>query len=325
MKPNRIFIGGHRKSGTTLCLSLLDGHPDLWVYPYETHFWYSWYPEYAQGHTEEEKKDRIKSFIFKDLEHILYKFCNIIIDVKQLELRFEHYLGDRTSTKAYFDSMVDTVASLQKIYEPVHSIITKDTHSEIYVNEIFKLYPDAKFINIVRDPRDNCASLLSGWDKHYQYQYDCKERLFRDFIDRGLLCLSVAFENRAIYGKDRYLIIRYEDIIANPEHMMKGIAHFIGVDPSKLNLTPTFFGIDWKGNSFVKDHNGIDTSRVGIYRKDLSEYHKRVVEYYFAGLMLALDYNLDYTPQEMVDAVREHYKWFNANQIYSGKGYRKYE
>ena len=33
IKDNAIFVGGHRKSGTTLISSLLDHHPNLYVYP----------------------------------------------------------------------------------------------------------------------------------------------------------------------------------------------------------------------------------------------------------------------------------------------------
>ncbi|MGA1778589.1 MAG: sulfotransferase [Schleiferiaceae bacterium] len=33
-----IFILGSHKSGTSLLRSLLDGHPDLFVIPFETHF-----------------------------------------------------------------------------------------------------------------------------------------------------------------------------------------------------------------------------------------------------------------------------------------------
>ena len=80
-------------------------------------------------------------------------------------------------------------------------------------DELFKLYPKSKFIHIMRDPRDNCAVIMNGWDKHYKKNYDCKERLFRDAIDRGWLSIRMAIDNQNIYGEDKYLIIKYEDLI----------------------------------------------------------------------------------------------------------------
>ena len=38
MKNPPVFIIGSHKSGTSLLRSLLDGHPELYVIPFETHF-----------------------------------------------------------------------------------------------------------------------------------------------------------------------------------------------------------------------------------------------------------------------------------------------
>jgi hypothetical protein len=331
LKENRIFIGGHRKSGTTLALALLDGHPDLFIYPYETHFWYSFYPVYID--ILYDYKDQLKRFeyIFEDLKHIIKKWMKF--EEKDLRMDYETFFKvfksciEERTIKGFFNAMCRAVRMLlpDENYNNHKFIVTKDTHSEIHANEIFKLYPKAKFINIVRDPRDNCATILNGWDKHYKNQYDSKERLFRDVLDRGSLCADIALANDIIY-EDKYLLIKYEDLVEKTEETMKKIAQFIGIDETKLNLTPTFCGVKWKGNTFTnKQYEGISNRRIRIYDKALTKNQIKIIEYYFKLTMPPLGYKADYTYFETIDAVREHYKWFNTNQLYSNKDYRKYE
>ena len=49
-----IFICGHPKAGTSLLTSLLDGHPDLVVYPEETLFFRRFLPA-IEGKSDDEK------------------------------------------------------------------------------------------------------------------------------------------------------------------------------------------------------------------------------------------------------------------------------
>ncbi|MFX1282153.1 MAG: sulfotransferase [Promethearchaeota archaeon] len=334
LKDNRIFVGGHRKNGTTVLIALLDGHPDLFIYPYETHFWYSFYPIYAEGNfSVKEKVERITQFLFEDLKEIIQKWLKLDenglnFSYQELNAKYNEFiLKNGNTTKDFFDTMCYLVRELLPCpnYQTHKSIVTKDTMSEIHVNELFKLYPKSTFIHIMRDPRDNCAVIMNGWDKHYKRNYDSKERLFRDAIDRGWLSMRMAIDNQKIYGDEKYLIIKYEDLILNTKATMRKVSKFIGIDFNRLNFDTTFCGIPWEGNSFTNmKYKGVNTSRIGMYRKYLTEDQIKVLEYYFEGEMIHFGYKPDYKRSESVDAVREHYKWFNNNQIYSGKAFRKY-
>ena len=334
IKKNRIFVGGYRKNGTTLLGAILDGHPDLFVYPYETHFWYSFYPIYAEGnYSIEEKISRVTNFIFGDLKQIIRKW--IKLDESDLKFSYETLntkfteliLKSQKTTKAFFDTLCYVVRELLPCpnYETHKIYVTKDTISELHVNTLFDLYPKAKFIHIMRDPRDTCAVVMNGWDKHYKYQYDSKERLFRDVIDRGWLSMRMGLDNQRVYGEERYLIIRYEDIVLKTEEILEEVVSFIGIDYDKLNIAPTFCGTPWEGNSFTDmKYQGVNTSRIGIFQKGLTEEQVKTLEFYFSEDMSQIGYNLEFERNKTLDAVREHYKWFNNNQLHSGKPYRQY-
>ena len=59
------FIGGHRKAGTTMLLALLDGHPQLNVFPVDSGFFYAYFPVYeSEGYDREARIGRILEFCF---------------------------------------------------------------------------------------------------------------------------------------------------------------------------------------------------------------------------------------------------------------------
>jgi hypothetical protein len=63
LKP--IFIGGHRKCGTTMFLDLLDGHPELCVYPVDLTILYAYFPIYDnENFSTDDRKKRLNTIIF---------------------------------------------------------------------------------------------------------------------------------------------------------------------------------------------------------------------------------------------------------------------
>jgi len=174
----------HRKNGTTLFSAMLDNHPDLFVYPYETHFWFGYYPIYAEGdYTYEQKKKRVKSFIFNSLKQTISKWMrlnenDLKHNYKEMYRIFDKRIDNSEGrTKDFFDAVLFTAREIlpDKNYQTHKIWVEKTTSSEIYANEIFRMYPKAKFIQIVRDPRDSWAVIRNGWNKHYKNQYDSME------------------------------------------------------------------------------------------------------------------------------------------------------
>lgn len=321
----RIFIGGCHKSGTTLLTSLFDGHPDAWVFPYETHFWYSFYPEYLNPkYTQEERRERVL-YIVTDLKRILKRWTGKVLDLDEFMNYFDKALQQfGEDLRGYFCAYVQAFKLVCSPKSQADILITKDTHSELHADIIFGLFPNTKFLNVVRDPRDNFASLFSGWEKHYKHQYSSKEKFFRDFIDRGLLCYQVALDNYKEY-KNQYDIVRYDDLVYKPEQTMSRVSNFIGIDNTKLNLAPTMLGELWEGNSFQKSFKKVNKSRVGIYRNMLTSDQIKVIEYYFSAVMQSLKYSPDYSKSEQLKAMSKYYPIVNSMGEHYNKEYRRHE
>jgi hypothetical protein len=135
----------------------------------------------------------------------------------------------------------------------------------------------------------------------------------------------MAFENRKIYGSDRYLIIRYEDLVQHTRRTMETVAYFLDIKLEPINIKPTFQKVSWAGNSFTGEkYKSVSKDRTKIYHQ-IPKVEIKILEYYFKEFMCRLNYPLLYSSKEQVDAVREYYAWYNANQTYSNKPYRKYK
>jgi len=323
-----VFLCGHRKSGTTLLLSLFDNHPDYSVFPPDSGFWYGFFPRYASDtFSFDEKIARMKSVFFLNLED---DFKNLdCYEEGKYQVHFdgmcESFVERMKSRKGHWkDFLVSGMEAFHEFHpckrsEPL-GFIEKTTSTEIYACEIKDSFPTAKFIHLVRDPRDNYASLKSGWSARYQDQNDTVERLLQSMLERGLLGLRMAIENQKIF-KDSYYVLRYEDLVHQPEEEMRKLCDFLSIEYSSSLLVPTYLGLPWKGNNF----DGLSFSKpdpvnAGRWKERITEHEAGVIEFHGRDLMLAHNYELSIDPALASRAAAEHYKWHNFAQVYSSAG-----
>ena len=57
-------------------------------------------------------------------------------------------------------------------------------------------------------------------------------------IERGRASMELAKYNKELIGKERYSVIRYEDITQNLEKEMRKLADFIGISFSEKLMSP---------------------------------------------------------------------------------------
>lgn len=320
-----VFLGGHRKSGTTLLLSLLDNNPELVTYPSDSGFFYLYYPLYdTPDKSQAEKTDRMVDRVLGIVKQDSIEFLSENIR-KKLNFNFEkfqtQFLTDIKSTK-YFpkDMLCCLIQAFKKVWksemEP-KGWVEKTTSTEIYATDVFKWFPNAKFIHVVRDPRDNWASLRSGWSERYKDFNASILQLTQSMIDRCRLGMEISKLNSMIYGEDRYLIIKYEDLVSKPDEIMKQIADFIGIDFSDDLLKPTFLGTAWKGNNFegIK-FTGVSSVNKGRWKERIEIEEAALIEFYFKDIMDFYGYPLVTDAKLQAEVAKEHYKWFNFAKIY---------
>lgn len=327
---NPVFICGHRKSGTTMLISLFDNVENAIVYPDDSGIFYLYFPRFASDkYSNEEKILKLTNYIIK--EHFVQIVSKPIQSEQDLAKSKEKcdlfYKAVKNFSEKNFDFKKILKYFIKCFAETFYADrtnpkvwIEKTTSTEIYANELSEMFPKAKFIHIIRDPRDNWASLKSGWDKRYKNFNDNLNRLMQSMIERGKLGMEMAEYNKEIIGKDRYVVVRYEDITLNPEREMSNLANFIGIPFSNSLLRPTTLGFPWKGNNFTgKNFTKPSNDNVGKWIDRIDQNEAKLIEYHFKDLMNYYGYNQNFTLRDQLRAASEHYKWFNFSTHYSAK------
>jgi len=325
---NPIFLCGHRKTGTTMLLALLDNHPELLVYPADSGFFYAYYPRSESKRWSRSKKiDVINNFCIQNLEKEIKDLLPedrqaLIFSIPKFRRDFSA-LAKKTKL-APKDALKSLIMAFEKNAETDNSQIKywveKTTSTEMYAAEIVKWFPQAKFIHLVRDPRDNWASLKSGWVKRYKKFNDSYFTLLQSMFDRGKLCMEMAIHNQKIIGEKQYLILRYEDVVINPKKYLRVITKFLGIEFNDSLMVPTVLGKWWKGNNFEgMKFKGPSKKSVGKWPKRITKEESYLIEYYFYDLMKYFKYKTVSNLNQRVREAVKHYKWYNFAQLYSFK------
>jgi hypothetical protein len=219
------------------------------------------------------------------------KYSNINIYNADL---YKKYADDVFKTKKFeswgisSDNILNTLnkenpTSYQKMVECVYLAyaIRNKKKSELfgdknnyYINEIDKLsglFPDSKYIALIRDGRDVAASYKKLSQKKITSKYSPK--LPNDICEIAEEWVSnIKKLNFLRKDKDKIIFIKYEDILRNPERGLSDLFDFLGVEyePRVLsfyekNDEPSDF-LQWKGMTTKK----INKDNAGGYKKNLT-------------------------------------------------------
>jgi hypothetical protein len=289
------FISGHPKSGTSLIMTLLDSHPQLIVYPEETGFFrrFAWrtvdVPLEDRFRLAEELLFHIFRWDAKKPHPSQEKFLDRdYSDVPYEAVKTLYYRNIDTFGKAHPDILSAVVLAFGEASGQLTSNtkywVEKTPHNEYHADKIFAWWPEARCIHIVRDPRDNYASYRR---KHPEWGPEYFAFSWRNSIHRG-------WRNRAQYGRERYLIIRYEDLVIDLEKTISTVRRFLDIKDDPSLRQPTRNGRPWGGNSmFGERFDGVSERPLGRYREVLTPKIVKRLEAALFPEMRQLDYQIE--------------------------------
>lgn len=208
-----LFIVGRGRSGTTLLARMLTHHPQIAVAP-EGFFAMNLYRKYRFGPWNER---RIAAFC-RDLVRER-RMQTWELDVDRLALR----LREREGRLTYADVCLEVYRSFAEDTQRRRAVAwvgDKNPHYALLIERIDRLFPDARYIHITRDYRDNILS-------YTQMPFDLRNpsALAQRWKEYNEEILKVS--RRA---SERFLWLRYEDLVAHSEHEMRRICRFLEVE-----------------------------------------------------------------------------------------------
>ena len=212
------FVVGVARSGTTLLRLMLDAHPEMAIPP-ETHF----IPKLAKALGEEAldtTAERRRCAFELITEH--RRWPDFGLDAAELERRFEQ-IDPFTSTEA--------MRAFYGLYAEQQGKPRWGDKSPSYVRRMRRVaavLPEATFIHLIRDGRDVALSQLE-----VHHGADEVGEAAEDWVAG----IEKARKGARHLNEDAYLEARYEDLVAEPEPVLRRICNHVDVefDPAMLD------------------------------------------------------------------------------------------
>lgn len=271
-----VFVAGADRSGTTLMYLLLDAHPSFCMVR-RTNYW-RWFDGRYGDLADPASLDRC-------LADLLAYRRIAALDPDPERLRRELARGAPTYARLY-----DLLLSHHAERHGAARWGDKSLHSEHHAARILTAFPDARMIQMVRDPRDRHLSVVHRPGAAHPSTGAIAGR-WRASVRAGL-----AAQRRF---PDRHRIVRYEDLVREPEATMAGVWVFVDEPPPTEGMLVDGDGPE--GNSSFGDvGGGISTRAVERWRRGLDPVTVRAIELLCGGPLEALGY-----PRSMVDLAVE--------------------
>jgi hypothetical protein len=152
---------------------------------------------------------------------------------------------------------------------------------------------------MVRDPRDRYASVVKRW-KRSRGGVGAATAMWIASVD-------LATRNRERYPEG-YLVVRYEDLAARPEEILRTICAHIGeaFEPAMLSMQGDREFRDAGGNSSygALEPGVISTSSIGRFREVLGDDQIEYIERRAGGRMVGLGYSVQPVQRRFVRKLR---------------------
>lgn len=250
-----VFLLGSQRSGTTMLRLMMNNHPNLAI-PHETAF-ITIYDKKLDAYGDLGTKDNARRLLNDVSQHPLVKRGKLIDDPEAVLRR--PIASYRDFIDAVFQAYADSLGKVR--WGDKTPFYTPD------IDLLHRIFPDAKFLHLVRDGRDVVLS-----QKSIEWMSGNLPKLILDWQWKT----TIAHKVGSVLG-DNFLEIRYEDLVRQPEKMLRKICDFIdeSYDSAMLNYSEKAEGVvpadslKWHRNSIKPpDPSRLDKWKTGLARAE---------------------------------------------------------
>jgi hypothetical protein len=297
-----IFIVGPSRSGTTLVRSILNEHPAVSIAP-ETHYFDDLRPRLgARARAPLAEADaRVVERYFLGLDERFYgqEAGPERSTPDPGELRREALILGGTAD-AYFEAFCR-----KRMRVLVKSRWGEKTPRHVFrIAEMLSVWPEAKVVCLVRDPRAVVASYRDWKRGKPDSTAPDRFRATRSYhpVLSSLLVKSAveaSQQARRRFGAERILLLRYEELVTEPEPSVRALAEWIGVD-----YVPSMLDVQNKYGSYGDVKGGISQAPLERWRTKLSPTEIAVIQTCCRRTMEQLGYPWEAVSPPLIGLVR---------------------
>ena len=255
-----IFVVGNSRSGTTMMGRILAKHPSVYTFG-ELHFFGQLC---APPFSSELRKEELEE-LASELHCIQQEGYRTHGDPRRFLSEAQSFLEGLTTypetQAALFEAFLYRVAA-----EKGGTIPCDQTPRNVfYIADILQLYPKARIINMIRDPRDVLLSQKKKWKRRFLGGSDLPiKETFRDWVNYHPITISYIWRT-AVTAAEQFLqhqrvtSIYFEELLAHPKATVEHLCDFVGI-----TYTDAMLQVPQVGSSVSEDqpeHLGINPHR----------------------------------------------------------------
>jgi hypothetical protein len=249
-------IFGAGRNGSTLLQRLLDGSPDLWVHPVEVNYLSVLSDLIQYGRVEQRTlaNASVKPlFLEGELERDVL-LDTLAVQFQEIEWTYLPNLvepltphGDprelldrpRYGPAEFLPALLEAVRRCYDSGGERRYLVFKSIETP-YIADYERVFPELRFLHILRNPLDNYSSLKrtnvlrKGWSVWHHGGDELRMFLEARWVPHA------RFLTRTM--PERHLIVRYEDLVRDPEGVVGEICAWLGAAPPADGTTQTVLG-----------------------------------------------------------------------------------
>jgi len=253
----QVFICGTGRSGTSIFNKVIGLHRDIWSFRWESQI-FSGLPALCDLLDSKNQKQLVNKFSDRVSDHLYKRNVGGRYDAGLFEIVSEEQLADAigqlkkslllaTSLEARAEScrrFSNSIFEVSAGNDGKKIWVEKTPRNLLYADEIKKIYPNAKFINLIRDGRDVVSSIMEKqfWPIAKSNRFGSTRSFggdisFEKAVDYWVSLMDVTDIMRKSIGPESWLDIRLEDLGHSLEATLKETEHFLNVasDPEFLS------------------------------------------------------------------------------------------
>ena len=269
-----LFLVGRPRSGTKLLRTLLNENPRIAIPEAETNFLPGFVTEFGDPPRLDDPA-RLEDFYARFSRTVFFDWRR----------RFNEVLSkEQLAATADLNSWPSIYGAILRFYAPKDlepGVIWGDKSPKnlTWIEQLGAMFPQGRFVHIIRDPRDVCLSARTAWGKS----------LYRS---AAAWQSEVAAARRAGSSLgSRYMEVLFEDLLAEPAEVLSGICDFveIGYSDEMLTLSSSYEELGQAAGAL-----GVVGRNQGRYAHDLRSRTTRRIEEIAFPAMTAVGYEPDF-------------------------------
>ncbi len=226
------FIVGNSRSGTTMMMRIANNHSEVHSIN-EPHFFEKlWSPDDGEKSISRKEAFQLYAKLFTGQRAGFFE---------PVEKHVESYRSETESILGSYDQPLSRLGVYRHFihYEARKngkSIPCEKTPQNVfYISEILEHFPNARIINMVRDPRGVMLSQKRKWKRKFLgADFITRREMWRLRINYHPITISKLWNAaigavQAFEGEARLMNVRFEDLLAEPEETVKAICNFLGI------------------------------------------------------------------------------------------------